>query len=468
MNKSIREFLRDHGVMRPVSFHMPGHKGSDFYKENGYTDFLNNIMDYDITEIPGADNLFQAEDIILATMEKYKKLYDTRQSYLLVNGSSGGILASILTSVSKGGKLVMARNCHKSAFNALSLGDITPVYAFPETVEGYGILGKVEADEIARCLDENPEAEAVILPSPNYYGICSDIKAIAEEVHKRGKVLIVDQAHGAHLKFFNEADFPACAEEQGADLVINSIHKTLGSFTQTALLNVCSDRVDLPTLEDKLQVIESSSPSYPLMATLDINADIMLEKGETLMADWAENIRWFYEAAAGIDGLSIMKTAELDSTKLNLDMSAYGFNGNDLEEYLMEKGIFIELVAGNLVMCMTGIGNKRSDFERLIDALEELTHLRTKAEVNKTEQPQALTKKLQWKGIPAKKEMVSVDDAAGRVCAMSIIPYPPGIPIACPGEVLDEEILAYVKGRKLADEKVIGMTGDFMVSVGKE
>ena len=468
MNQSIREFLIKHGAEGPVSFHMPGHKGKAFYVENGYGEFLDAIMDCDITEIPGADNLFQNEGIILETMEKYRKLYETKKSYLLVNGSSGGILASILTSVTKGGKLVMARNCHKSAFNALSLGDITPVYAFPETVEGYGILGKVDPAEIARCFDENPDAEAVILPSPNYYGICSDIEAIAKEVHKRGKILIVDQAHGAHLKFFDSETFPKSAEEQGADLVINSIHKTLGSFTQTALLNVCSDRVDLITLEDKLQTIESSSPSYPLMATLDINADIMLTKGEDLIKRWAENIEWFYEKAAEIDGLSIMNVPELDKTKLNIDMSAYGFDGNRLEEYLMERGIFIELVAGNVVMCMTGIGNRRCDFERLIGALKELAETNEKIEVSKAEQPAALTKKLEWKGVPAKKELISVDDAAGRVCAMSIIPYPPGIPIACPGEVLDAELLAYVKDRKKAKENVIGMTADFKISVGKE
>lgn len=458
-----------HGAISPVSFHMPGHKGKQFYIDNGYGEFLDVIMDCDITEIPGADNLFQAEDIIKTTMEKYKRLYETKASYLLINGSSCGIIAAILSSVSKGGKLVMARNCHKSAFNALSLGDITPVYAFPSIVEEYGILGEVSSEEIAKCLDENPDAEAVILPSPNYYGICSDIDAIAKEVHKRGKVLIVDQAHGAHLKFFKEDyDFPKPAEEQGADIVINSIHKTLGSFGQTALLNVCGEGVDLVTLEDKLQVIESSSPSYPLMATLDINADILLERGELLMKQWAENIQWFYEAAKEIPGLKVMAGNNLDKTKLNLDMSAYGFNGNQLEEHLMEKGIFLELVAGNVAMCMTGIGNKRCDFERLIDELRKIALNTPLVEGKEKTQPKALTKKLQWKGVPLQKETVHVHDASGRVCAMSIIPYPPGIPIACPGEVLDEELLQYIKERRKAGENVIGLAENMTIQVGKK
>ena len=457
-----------HGATRPVSFHMPGHKGKAFYVDNGYGEFLEEIMNCDITEIPGADNLFQAEEVIRETMDKYKRLYESKESYLLINGSSAGILAAILSSVSKGGKLVMARNCHKSAFNALSLGDITPVYAFPSTVEEYGILGEVSASEIAKCLDENPEAEAAILPSPNYYGICSDIKAIAEEVHKRGKILIVDQAHGAHLKFFkDEYNFPKPAEEQGADIVINSIHKTLGSFGQTALLNVCSDRVDLIALEDKLQVVESSSPSYPMMATLDINADILINNGEKLMEDWAKNIDWFYNAAKDVPGLKVMANGYLDKTKLNLDMSRYGMTGNDLEEFLMEKNIFIELVAGNVLMCMTGIGNKRSDFEKLIDALKEVAETRTLSEDISKAQPKSLTKKLEWAGVPNKKEAVHVDDAAGRICAMSIIPYPPGIPIACPGEVLDKELLEYIKERRSLGEKVIGLNENMMIQVDK-
>ncbi len=466
MNKAIREFLEEHGAIRPVSFHMPGHKGASIYAENGYSSFLENIMDCDITEIPGADNLFQTESIILETMEKYRRLYGSRKSYLLINGSSTGIIASILASVSRGGKLVMARNCHKSAFNALSLGDVTPVYAFPQVVEEYGILGTVSPEEIARCLDEQPDAEAVILPSPNYYGICSDIKAIAAVVHERNKILIVDQAHGAHLKFFDNADFPKAAEDLGADIVINSTHKTLASFTQTAILNVCSARVDLLELEDKLQVLESSSPSYPLMATLDINADLLLEKGDELMSEWAKNLKWFYNEASAIDGLSLMTCDMLDPTKLNMDMSAYGLNGNELEEYLMSKGIFVELVAGNLVMGMSGIGNKRCDFERLIEALRAIS-ANYKLVEEEALQPAALTKRLEWLGVPDKKEAVHVDEAAGRVCAMSIIPYPPGIPIACPGEVLDEEILQYIKERKLANEKVIGLSEDFMVQVGR-
>jgi lysine decarboxylase len=404
-------------------------------------------------------------------MDRYRRLYNSKESYLLVNGSSGGLIAAILASVPKGGKLVLARNCHKSIFNALSLGDITPVYAYPETVAEYGILGSISPGEIARCLDENPDASAVILPSPNYYGICSDVEAIAEVVHSRGKILIIDQAHGAHLNFFtkhNHPGFPPAAEAVGADMVINSIHKTLASFTQTALLNVCFDRVDKYDLEDRLQAIESTSPSYPMMASLDINADLMEKHGDELMKEWADNLDWFYHhAEQEVPGLQIMRHELLDATKLNIDMSAYGLNGNELEEILMEKDIFIELVTGNILMCMTGIGNKRSDFERLLDALKEIAVSREVKKV-KPEQPKAITATLQLTAVPVRKERIKLRDAAGRVCASSVIPYPPGIPIVCPGEIYDEDVIAYIAARRQADEKVIGVDELGRVVVGRE
>ena len=481
LNKAITTFLTEHADRNPVSFHMPGHKGSRIYRENGYGDFLDKIMDCDITEIPGADNLFQTEGIIAETMKKYEKLYEVKKSYLLVNGSSGGLIAAILACVKPGGKLIMARNSHKSIFNALGLASIKPVYAYPQEAEGCGILGEITVDEIARCMDENPDAEAVILPSPNYYGICSNVRAIAGEVHKRGKVLIVDQAHGAHLKFFGKyggaespilGGFPESAEDQGADIVINSIHKTLASFTQSALLNLTSDRVNPFLLEDKLQAIESSSPSYPMMTSLDINADLLENAGERLIRQWAENLNYFYDEADKIPGLSVLTPRNLDRTKLNIDMSAYGINGNELEELLMERDIFIELVTGNIVMCMTGIGNTRRDYERLLEALAEIAAQRRGVmaectELKRAVQPKVLTRVLEQRAVPGEKVFVPLKEAAGRVCASSIIPYPPGIPIVCPGEVIDEDMIDYIKGRREAGEKVIGLTAEGTVCVGK-
>lgn len=482
MHKGVTRFLLEHAGEKPVSFHMPGHKGSDIYRRYGHDEFINNFIDCDITEIPGADNLFQTEGIIRDTAEKYRRLYDVKKSYLLINGTSGGLIAAILASVPQGKKLVMARNCHKSVFNALNLGGIEPVYAYPSMVEEYGISGPVEADEVARCLDENLDAEAVILPSPNYYGICSDIKAIAEEVHARGKVLIVDQAHGAHLKFM--AGEPLAAEECGADIVVNSTHKTLCSFTQSAVLNYNSDRVEQYILEDKLQAIQSTSPSYLLMASLDINADVLENHGKELFAQWQANIEDFYAKAAVVPGLKLMEVpGAMDKTKINIDMSYYGIDGNELEEMLMEKGIYAELVTGDILMCMTGIGNTGADYDRLLEALKDIAERnsfdKTGAERSSVACPEGREKaenggaalwmkRRPLHEIPKKKQQVSLEECEGLICASSIIPYPPGIPFICPGEMIGREEIEYIRLLRNRGEKVIGVDENMCIVVGKE
>ena len=481
---------------------MPGHKGRRFYERYApeAAALFDKSPDYDITEIPGADNLFQPETVIRRVMDRYKNLYGSRETYLLINGSSAGLMAAILTAVPPGGKLIMARNCHKSVFNGARLGGITPVYAWPEIIEEYGICGEVTAEEVERAVSEAPEASAVLVTSPNYYGICSDIEAIAEVAHRHGMVLIVDQAHGAHLPFMNKR---LAAEERGADIVIDSTHKTLASFTQTAIANICSDRVDLDVFQDRLQMLESSSPSYLLMASLDLNGQILEKHGRELMESWRENITYFYRRYKEIPGLSLMTHPSLDPTKLNLDMSAVGLTGADLEKELIKRGIYTELTTGNITMAMTGIGNDRSDYDRLLTALAEISERAaatagtssvttsgeaTAATPDRTTaaapsaslnydtcgtcslreiERQANIHKPETVRVPDKAESVHYTEAAGRISAGLIIPYPPGRPIICPGEVMDETILRYAFVLRQRGEKVIGMTAEGFVRVGK-
>lgn len=469
----MRNFLLQHASKHPVSFHMPGHKGSAIFRKYGYGEFLDHFADCDVTEIPGADNLFQAEGIIMETQRKYARLYDVEHSYLQINGTSGGIIASILATVKPGRKLIMARNCHKSVFNALTLGNIQPVYAQPELISEYGISGAVSPAEIERCIRENPDADAIILPSPNYYGICSDIKAISDIAHEAGKVLIVDQAHGAHLKFFHKfgcgEGMPMAAEDCGADLVINSIHKTLASLTQSAVLNLNSSRVDRYILEDKIQAIESTSPSYILMSFLDINADLLNEYGTQAMGQWRDHIDFFYQEAKSISGLKIMVASNMDITKINLDMGALGIDGAKLEQLLMEKGIFSELYTGDILMLMTGIGNTREHIEKTLDALREIAA--NGVDVKPDDIAHRKAYKIPEAGklcdVPREKEFARLDAAEGKICAGSIIPYPPGIPFVCPGEEITADTVRYIKALRADGEKVIGVNDKGEVLVGK-
>lgn len=475
----IEQFLVKHADGKPVSFHMPGHKGPEIYRKYGYGEFLDRMTEFDITEIPGADNLFQAEGIILDTMKKYKKLYEVRKSYLLVNGTSGGLISAIFSTVNRGEKIAIARNSHKSIFNAIVMGGLEPIYIYPEEIEENHIAGIISPDAVKSIFEKNKNIKAVVIPSPNYYGICSDICEVSKICHENGAILIVDQAHGAHLKFMHRfggelgEDYPMAAEDSGADIVVNSTHKTLASFGQTAILNVCSDRVNLNALEDRLQQLESSSPSYMLMASLDINADLLLEHGKELMTAWAENIEYFYASAYSIPGLEMVLAEGLDGTKINIDMSAYGMVGSDLEKYLNKKGIFPELVTGNIVMCMTGIGNVREDYDRLLKALTEIVVSNNMIMLTREEVENAMgnitpwTKKLKKAKIPIEKEEIDIMNAEGRVCASSLIPYPPGIPICCPGEIISKEVIDYILELRKNEEKVIGINEKQKILVGK-
>ncbi len=470
----IKDFLVEHARKGAISFHMPGHKGSALYRRFEYDDFIERIMDCDITEIAGADNLFQAEGILKECQDIYANLYDVDRSYLLINGTSGGIIAAILAAVPRGRKLIMARNSHKSVFNAMALADAKPVYAYPEIVPEFGISGAISPGEIEMLLDENPEAEAVILPSPNYYGICSDVEAIAEVVHSHGKVLIVDQAHGAHLKMFSRfgvSGFPKSAEECGADIVINSIHKTMASFTQSAVLNLNSDRVSHYVLEDKLQCIESTSPSYILMASLDINAQLMNRHGETLMREWADNLNVFYDHAHEIEHLDyIGKLPGMDWTKINVSFARLGISGAELEALLMKENIFSELYTGNLLMCMTGVGNTKEHIEALVNALKNISRSGLKpvdlAGI-KEEGASAAYRRAEIFDIPKNKVRVPLTEAEGLICAGSLIPYPPGIPLVCPGEKYEKDILEQLKKLREEGAKVIGIDDSGKVLAGK-
>ena len=469
---SVHDFITDYLEKDTVSFHMPGHKGSQLYRRFGYHNFLDHFMDYDITEIPGADNLFQTESVIKGVQDHYAKLYNCKKSYILINGTSGGNIAAVLASVSRGKQLIMARNCHKSVFNALTLGGIRPVYAYPEMIEEFGISGAVSPSEIQRLIKENPDAQAVLITSPNYYGVCSDIRSIAEIAHRSGKVLIVDEAHGAHLHFSDQ--LPLSAIQSGADIVINSTHKTLASLTQSAALHYNTDLVDQYILEDKLQCIQSTSPSYVLMTSMDICADLLEKHRDILMEEWIENLNGFYERISKIPGVRTMgKMAGLDWTKINFSLADLGISGSQADAILMEDyNIYIELFTGDLVMAMTGMGNTKTDYERLANALEDISQRQQSSQVrinpaNSNANALSPPKQAAMFEIPVEKKRVKLSDSAGMICASSIIPYPPGIPLICPGERIEADAIAYIQAMRQLGEKVIGVNELSEVIVGR-
>ena len=389
----IKEFLYDHAAGRPVSFHMPGHKGSALYRRFGYDAFLDGtrgagsgtreggFLDLDITEIPGADDLFVADGIIGRVQERYAELYGAKRSYLMVNGTSGALIASILTCVPRGGKMIIGTNSHRAVTNGLALAGAEPVFVEPVSLWGGDVEGPVDPEQVKKAVEANPDAYAILITSPNYYGIVSDIEKIAAIAHEAGMILIVDQAHGAHLaafgRFGRDGNMPAPAEKLGADIVTCSVHKTMASMTQSAALHIISDRVDTDVIEEKLWMVESSSPSYILMASLDINADLVEKHGEELIREWNEGLDLFYEEAAKIRGIRTL-CGYIEETGINMSVDRSkivvdaGMPAEQLEGMLMERNIFCEKKNGSALVCLSGIGNTKEDYAALAQALREI------------------------------------------------------------------------------------------------
>ena len=324
-------------------------------------------------------------------------------------------------------------------------------------------------ERLEEVLSANPDCKGVIVTSPSYYGITSDIEELAKVAHSHDCILIVDQAHGAHLKM---TDPELAADGKGADIVIASTHKTLASFTQTAVVNIYGDRVSLDVLNDKMQMIESSSPSYMLMASLDMNIEILEKAGDELAARWKENLDYFYSEAEKIEGIEVLKHPLCDRTKIVLNSEGLGISGDELDARLREQGIFLELTSGNLAMGMTGIGNVREDYDRLLAELKSVSECASSANSEKSKTALTVTeyiyKRREQREIPTEWERLHNSRATGRVSAASIIPYPPGIPMIAPGEVMDRETLEYAMDLRRSGAKVIGIDEEGFLQVGKD
>ena len=267
--------------------HMPGHKRAGLFT-------MANPYAFDVTEIDGTDNLHQPEGEILWEMEQMKQKYGTKDSYLLVNGSTCGILAAISACCHPGDTIVIARNCHRSVYHAVELLSLKPVYVYPEVDKETGICLGISSEEVKRVIADTKPA-CVVLTSPTYEGVVSNIRAIAEIVHEENSLLVVDEAHGAHFAWSDK--FPETAMEQGADLVIESLHKTLPALTQTAVLHRASDRIMAERVEHYLEIFETSSPSYVLMGSISQCMQWMREYADTWFEAYFTNLIWFRELA---------------------------------------------------------------------------------------------------------------------------------------------------------------------------
>ena len=461
-------------------FHMPGHK------RNG------SMMDeklpcrIDITEIEGFDDLHHASGILKEAQESAARVYGADETYFMVNGSTVGILSAILGNTKKGDTVLVARNCHKSVYHAIFINELKPVYLYPEFSGELQLNTEISVSAVKTALKEHSDIRAVILVSPTYDGVISDIGQIADVVHEYRIPLIVDQAHGAHLGFHSY--FGENANRQGADVVIHSLHKTLPSLTQTALLHVNGPYANRRKVNRYLDMLQSSSPSYVLMASID-GCIRMLEEGETLFEPYVEQLQKFWEKTEELKRLRVIRTEHFDPSKIVISVKDADITSRELYETLLNRyHLQMEMVSGTYVLAMTSVGDTEEGFDRLWTALAEIDQ---ECDVRMTEAEGQTDSEVLGRIAPVEQVFTSAEmeriledvregdtpfdsdrvrhlrweESAGYISTEYAYLYPPGIPILVPGERISEEAVDTLLRYRKLDFHIEGLQKEDYIKV---
>ena len=402
----------------------------------------------DLTELTNLDNLFTPQGVIQAAQQLAAEAFGASQTWFLVNGSTCGIAAAILATCSPGDKIILPRNVHSSAIAGLILSGATPIFINPEYDPVLDIAHSITPQALTAALEKHPDVKSVLVVYPTYYGVCGDLPAIAQITHKYNIPLLVDEAHGAHFAFHPQLPTPALAA--GADLTIQSIHKVLGAMTQASMLHIQGHRINHHRINKALQILQSTSPSYILLASLDAARQQMALHGQALMSHTLQLADTARSKISTIPGLSLLQMPNLDPTRLTVTVSALGLTGFAAEEILDEKlGVTAELASWQHLTFIITFGNTSSDIEQLIQGLITLATSKT---INKspTQKPLAiwddnLTVVSPRQAFFAVTETLPLPETSDRICAEIVCPYPPGIPVLMPGELITSSALEYLQ-----------------------
>ncbi len=432
--KTLKKALEEHDE-KVYPFHMPGHKRQVEWFQNPYK--------YDITEIDGFDNLYEAEGLLSDIQQKARRLYGSNATYLLVNGSTVGNLVAIFAATKQGDTIIIGRACHKSVYNAVQLRQLKVGYVTPD-ISSIGFSLRTPLAEYERAIKHFPEAKAIVITSPTYEGIIEDVPKIAKLAHENNMLLIVDAAHGAHL---------GLDIAKGADIVIMSLHKTLPALTQTALLHLCKENQALRIkVKQYLEMFQTSSPSYLLMASIEKCIDFTNNELDRF-EEYASRLREFYKKCEELNKIRVRMYLHQDPSKIIIDCSGTDITGKQLKKKLREQfNIEIEMASFLYGLAMTSVMDKQEAFDRLFEAIEEIDkHVKITDERNavglerifftnqkRMEMHEALNQLEGAKEVP-------IDKASGHTAASTVAIYPPAIPLFVPGELITQEKTAFLK-----------------------
>lgn len=462
-NAPIYEAMQKHRLNRVVPFDVPGHKGGRGNTE--LTDFLGiNCLKADVNSMKPLDNLCHPVSVIKEAQQLAAEAFKAHEAFFIVNGTTGSVQAMIMAACKENEKIIMPRNVHRSAINALVINGSVPVYVNPGVNSKLGIPLGMSVNEIKEAINKNPDAKAILVNNPTYYGICSDLKSIVELAHSHGMLVLVDEAHGTHF-YFGE-NLPMSAMEAGADMAAVSMHKTGGSLTQSSLL-LCNKSMNSDYVRQIINLSQTTSGSYLLMSSLDIARKNLALNGHDIFkkaVQFAEYARSKINKIGGYYAFSEElvnndSVFSFDKTKLSIYTRDIGLAGIEVYDILRDDyNIQIEFGDIGNILAIISAGDRALEIERLLSSLAEIKRLYSKDKAGMFDHeyinPEVvMTPK---KAFYSNKKQVLIKESAGYICGEFVMCYPPGIPILAPGEKITDEIINYIS---YAKEKGCFMTG---------
>ncbi|RWZ50141.1 aminotransferase class I/II-fold pyridoxal phosphate-dependent enzyme [Halobacillus fulvus] len=441
----LYEALMRRKQQSPVSFHVPGHKDGHVFPRKG-ADTFRSVLELDATEITGLDDLHSPEGVIQEAQNLARDFFGSERSYFLINGSTVGNLAMVLAVCGRGDTIIVQRNCHKSVLNGIELAGAKPVFVAPQFEKETNRYSRIEADTIVEALRQYPEAKGVLLTYPDYFGRTYPLDEIAEVVHDQGIPLLVDEAHGVH--FHLGKPFPMPALEAGADIVVQSAHKMAPSMTMTSFLHMKTSLVEETTISHYLQMLQSSSPSYPLMASLDLARYYLsqwTEEDRDQLLSFIEDVRSTFQRASS--KWTVMPLSQWDDP-LKVILEVNEGTGFDLAEALEAENMNPELATSDHVLLTIGLAPSL-DVRMLEELLREvdcqLKNKPKRATMRGEQRPFPKVHTLAMEDFNQKQsEWVAWEKATGRVAAEPVIPYPPGIALLMKGEWISRDHIDWI------------------------
>ncbi|WP_282062570.1 aminotransferase class I/II-fold pyridoxal phosphate-dependent enzyme [Bacillus pumilus] len=434
MRTPLYTALAQHAEKKPYSFHVPGHHNGDVFFDEARSHYAS-ILQLDVTELEGLDDLHHPTGVIQEAEHLLTKLYGSDQSFFLVNGTTVGNLAMVMTACRTGDEIFVQRNCHKSVFHAIELAGATPILIDAEIDAHLHVPTHVTEDIVRKAIARHPHCRAIVLTYPNYYGHAADLSKLIHMCHEAGMVVLVDEAHGAH--FVLGGDFPLSALSYGADVVVQSAHKTLPAMTMGSYLHLQGDRIDAKRLKTLLTMLQSSSPSYPIMASLDVARAYVEEiKGKGTLDVIMKELTELKDQFNRLTHLEVVEPDSLHSDPLKCVIrSTKGLTGYELKQVLESVDVHPELADEHQVLLVLSLEQRKDvPFKRIEQALKQSDSLLKGKKYTQNE-----TVSIETDEQNQDIEAVPFEHAAGRMSAESIIPYPPGIPLMIKGERIEKE-----------------------------